>query len=51
MIAEGFGDACFQSRLVVFDDEQVVAIFVPDMPADLTLREDRIAKVSACRSR
>ena len=43
MIAEGFGDACFQTRLVVFDDEQVMAIFVPDMPAYLALREDGIA--------
>jgi hypothetical protein len=51
MIAEGFGDTRFQTRLILFVDEQVMAVSVPDMPADLALREDGVAKVSACRSR
>ena len=42
MIAEGLGDPGFQRWLVVFDDEQIMAMAVADMLADLSLGEDRI---------
>lgn len=51
MVAERFGDTSFQRRLVIFHDKQVMAIFIANMLTNLPLGEDRITKVSACRSR
>src|SRR4051794_41404189 len=42
-VAEGDGDIAMQLRLVRLHDEQVVALSVTHMAADLALGEDRIA--------
>ena len=42
-VAEGDGDVAMQLRLVRLHDEQVVALSVTHMAADLALGEDRIA--------
>src|SRR5215204_6309214 len=42
-VAEGDGDVAMQLRLVRLHDEQVVALIVTHMAADLALGEDRIA--------
>src|SRR5215210_5865949 len=42
-VAEGDGDVAMQLRLVRLDDEQVVALGVTHMAADLALGEDRVA--------
>ena len=43
MVAEGFGDASFQCGLIVFDDEQGVAVFIAKVLAYLALGEDGVA--------
>ena len=42
-IAKRRGDVAAQLRLVVFDREQIMAVTVADMLADLALREDGVA--------
>ena len=41
---ERFGDTRFQRGLVVFHDEQAMAIFIANMLTNLPLSEDRDAK-------
>jgi len=43
VVAEGLGDAGFQLRLVVLDDEEIMAATIADGATELALREDRIA--------
>src|SRR3974377_1198496 len=42
-IAERFSDTGFQGGLIVFDGEEIMAVAVADMTADLALHKDRIA--------
>ena len=46
-IAERFGDASFQGGLIVFNREEIMAVAVPDMAADLALGEHRVARNDA----